>query len=264
VSQNAKKAPKNLQEYLDACVVKYNRPDFITDDPISIPHLFSKKQDQEIMGFWSAMLAWGQRKTIINKSRELIDLMGGSPHDFILHHKERDRKAFINFKHRTFQPIDCLYFLEFFQQYYQKHDSLEDAFVMHMNDDDLDTKNALTGFHQFFFNSENAPPRTKKHVATPERKSSCKRLNMFLRWMVRDDANGVDLGIWSGIKTSQLVIPLDLHVQKVARKFQLLHRKQNDWNAAIELTEALRQFDPKDPVKYDYALFGLSVNKDLL
>ncbi len=264
MSKISKKDSKKLHDYLDACVVKYNRPEFITDDPISIPHLFSKKQDQEIMGFWSAMLAWGQRKTIINKSKELIELMGGSPHDFILHHKEKDRAAFTNFKHRTFQPIDCLYFLEFFQQYYQKHDSLEEAFVMHMQAEDLDTKNALIGFHQLFFDSVNAPNRTKKHVATPERKSSCKRLNMFLRWMVRNDAKGVDLGIWSGIKPHQLVIPLDLHVQKVARKFQLLHRKQNDWNAAIELTEALRKFDPNDPVKYDYALFGLSVNKDLL
>jgi len=255
--------PKDLQKYLDACVLKYNHPDFIVDDPISIPHLFTKKQDQEIMGFWAAMLAWGQRKTIINKSMDLVNLMGGSPHEFILHHKEKDRKAFLAFKHRTFQPLDTLYFLEFFQQYYRKHDSLEQAFFTHMHPDDTDTKNALVGFHKQFFDSENAPDRTKKHVATPERKSSCKRLNMFLRWMVRKDANGVDLGIWNKIKTSQLVIPLDLHVQKVARKFQLLHRKQNDWNAAIELTEALRKYDLNDPVKYDYALFGLSVNKDL-
>lgn len=264
MAKSVKKPLNDLKDFLDSCVLKYNHPDFIVDDPISIPHLFSIKQDQEIMGFWAAMLAWGQRKTIINKSKELVELMDGTPYDFIVNHKEKDRKQFLNFKHRTFQPTDCLYFLEFFQQYYKENNSLEAAFSKFISPNDPDTRNGLIGFHKLFFNSEVAPKRTKKHVATPERKSSCKRLNMFLRWMVRKDNNGVDLGIWNTIKTSQLVIPLDLHVQKVARKFHLLERKQNDWKAAIELTDALRKFDANDPVKYDYALFGLSVNNDLL
>jgi len=240
-------------------VERYNRPAFIDADPISIPHRFSRLQDIEITAFWAAMLAWGQRKTIINKSLELIELMDGAPYDFILNHQEEDRKPFLSFKHRTFQPTDTLYFLEFFQQYYRRHHSLEDAFARHMQPEDENTEKALVGFHESFFALPYAPQRTRKHIATPTRKSTCKRLNMFLRWMVRQDDKGVDFGLWKRISPRQLLMPLDVHVDRVARKLGLLQRKQADWWAVLELTERLRQYDPKDPVKYDFALFGLGV-----
>ena len=250
---------QKLKGFLDDCVKKYNQPDFIENDPICIPHQFTRIQDIEIMGFWAAMLAWGQRKTIINKSRELIELMGGAPYEFILHHQEKDRKAFLSFKHRTFQVTDTLYFLEFFQQFYRENDSLEDAFTRHMQEDDQTVENALRGFHQLFFALPDSPKRTQKHIATPARNSSCKRLNMFLRWMVRNDNRGVDFGCWKRIRTDQLLMPLDVHVDRIARRYGLLERKQRDWKAVLELTENLRAFDADDPVKYDFALFGIGV-----
>jgi len=234
----------DLKKYFDGLVEQYNHPDFIPADPISIPHLFTHPQDIEIMGFWSAMLAWGQRVTIINKSMELIELMDGRPHHFILHHTEEQRQRFALFKHRTFNYTDTLYFLDFFQRYYRKHESLEEAFIRNMNPSDENVKNGL---------------RTKKHVATPARKSRCKRLNMFLRWMVRQDQCGVDFGIWKKIRPDQLLMPLDVHVERVARKFELIERKQNDFLTVEELTRRLKQFDPKDPVKYDFALFSIGV-----
>lgn len=263
VSDKTKWTNADLKDYLDDCVERFNQVDFIKNDPINIPHQFSKPQDIEIMAFWVAMLAWGQRKTIINKSLELVDLMGGAPHDFIVNHQEIDRKAFLNFKHRTFQATDTLYFLAFLQHYYQNHDSLETAFSSHMNLEDQSTEKAICGFHELFFSLPDAPARTRKHIATPARKSSCKRLNMFLRWMVRDDDKGVDFGLWKKIKPSQLMIPLDVHVDRFARQFNLLQRKQRDWKAVEELTQNLRKFDPDDPVKYDFALFGLGV-EDLM
>ncbi len=250
---------EQLKEFLDKLVERYNQPGFIESDPISIPRQFSHLQDIEIMGFWVAMLAWGQRKTIINKARELIRLMDGRPHDFILHHREEDRRPFLEFKHRTFQATDTLYFLEFLQWYYQRHDSLEDAFARFLPTEAPDTEAALAGFHRLFFSLPEAPSRTRKHIATPERRSTCKRLNMFLRWMVRKDDQGVDFGLWSRIRTDQLLMPLDVHVDRVARHYGLLTRKQTDWQAVQELTANLRQFDASDPVKYDFALFGLGV-----
>ena len=249
----------DIHEFLETAYVQYNRPEFIESDPISLPHLFSKKQDIEIIGFWVAMLAWGQRKTIINKGNQLIELMDGSPHDFIVNHLEEDRKPFLDFKHRTFQATDTLYFLEFLQNFYKKNDSLEAAFAEKMSPKDVTTENGLIGFHEQFFSLPDAPQRTRKHIATPARKSSCKRLNMFLRWMVRKDDQGVDFGIWNEIKPSQLLIPLDVHVDRVARKLGLLKRKQTDWKSVLELTAALREFDPNDPVKYDFSLFGAGV-----
>ena len=247
-----------LKAYLDSKVKVINHEDFITDDPICIPKAYSKKQDVEITGFWVAMLAWGQRKTIINKSNELFGLMDNAPYDFIVNHQEKDRAKFKNFKHRTFQYTDTLYFLEFLQSYYRKHDSLEFAF-----DFTESAEIALSRFHDLFFNSEHAPQRTRKHVSTPVRNSSCKRLNMFLRWMVRKDDSGVDFGIWNNIKTSQLMIPLDVHVHRVATKLRLLKRKQTDWKSVVELTENLRALDSDDPIKYDFALFGLGVLGEL-
>jgi uncharacterized protein (TIGR02757 family) len=251
---------KYLKKYLDEAVDRFNRPEFIPPDPISIPHSFSRIQDIEIMGFWVAMLAWGRRKTIIDKALELIDHMGGRPYDFILNHQESDRQAFLSFKHRTFQPTDTLYFLAFLQQFYQKHDSLEEAFSAFIKPEDDTVEPALRGFHQLFFSLPEAPLRTRKHVATPERNSSCKRLNMFLRWMVRKDERGVDFGLWEKIKPSQLLMPLDVHVGRVARKMGLLERKQSDWKAVLELSEKMRQLDPSDPAKYDFALFGLGLS----
>lgn len=256
------KLPTNhieLKGFLNEKVADYNQPDFIADDPISIPHQFTKLQDIEIMGFWSSMLAWGQRKTIINKSNELIQLMDGAPYDFMVNHQEKDRKRFLEFKHRTFQVIDTLYFLEFFHHFYQKNNSLETAFSQFITVDSEHIGDALVGFHELFFALPDAPKRTRKHVATPIRKSTCKRLNMFLRWMVRQDDKGVDFGIWTTIKPAQLLMPLDVHVDKVARKLNLLDRKQTDWKTVLELTEKLRVFDKEDPVKYDFALFGLGV-----
>ncbi len=250
---------EGLKDFLDEQVDRFNEPGFIKNDPIQIPHQFSKLQDIEITGFWVAMLAWGQRKTIINKSLELIDLMGGMPYDFIINHTEKERAAFLKFKHRTFQATDTLYFLEFLQHYYRENKSLENAFAQFLNPEAENVREALIGFHDLFFDHPNAPQRTRKHIATPARKSSCKRLNMFLRWMVRKDNKGVDFGLWSKISTHQLIMPLDVHVERVGRKLGLLHRKQRDWTATAELTNNLKKFDPEDPVKYDFALFGMGV-----
>ncbi|MFT5167770.1 MAG: hypothetical protein ACI8P3_003008 [Saprospiraceae bacterium] len=250
---------KDLKEFLDEQVDRFNEPGFIKDDPIQIPHQFDQLQDIEITGFWVAMLAWGQRKTIINKSLELIDLMGGRPYDFIINHSEKDRQDFLKFKHRTFQATDTLYFLEFLQNYYQKNNSLEDAFSRSLRQGDDNIEKALTGFHNIFFDHPDAPQRTRKHIATPARKSSCKRLCMFLRWMVRKDDKGVDFGLWTKISSSQLMMPLDVHVERIGRRLGLLERKQRDWNTVLELTNNLKKFDPEDPVKYDFALFGMGV-----
>ena len=248
-----------LKELLEEKVALFNQAKFIQDDPISLPHQFSKLQDIEIIGFWVAMLAWGRRSQIIKSGERLLQLMDHAPHDFIINHQEKERAAFLDFKHRTFQPDDTLYFLEWLQQYYQKQNSLEDAFVRHLQQKDQTVESALIGFHELFFSLADAPQRTRKHVATPKRNSSCKRLNMFLRWMVRPNNTGVDFGLWTGITPGQLLIPLDVHVERVARQAGLIKRKQRDWKTVLELTNNLREFDPKDPVKYDFALFGMGV-----
>ncbi|MBK6266231.1 TIGR02757 family protein [Marivirga sp. S37H4] len=249
----------SIKDLLDEKYLLYNQPEFIKDDPVSIPHSFTKKQDIEIAGFWAAILAWGQRITIINKCKALFEMMDNAPHDFILNHTDNDLKLFLNFKHRTFNATDTLYFIQFFKEFYTLNDSLENAFLQPHPQSENFIKESLTAFHHSFFQSEIAPQRTRKHIATPERKSACKRLNMFLRWMVRKDGNGVDFGIWQNIKTSQLICPCDLHVDRVARKLGLIQRKQTDWQTAEELTAALRKMDASDPVKYDFALFGLGI-----
>jgi uncharacterized protein (TIGR02757 family) len=251
--------PDFVVDLLEKKAEEYNRPDFIANDPISIPHRFSLRQDIEIMGFWASMLAWGQRKTIINKCLELSTLMDGAPYDFVVNHQESDLKKFLNFKHRTFNATDTLYFLHFFQEYFRRHDSLEHAFTSGLNVSDPTIENGLIGFHDLFCNSENFSARTKKHIATPARKSSCKRLNMFLRWMVRKDSNGVDFGIWDNISPAQLVCPCDVHVDRVARVLGLIQRPVTDWRTAVELTTSLKLLNASDPVKYDFALFGLGI-----
>ncbi|MBU3714059.1 MAG: TIGR02757 family protein [Ferruginibacter sp.] len=250
---------KELKIFLDQKVDEYNRCFFIETDPICIPHFFSKKQDIEIAGFFAAIFAWGNRTTIINKSKELMRLMDNAPYDFCLHHNEKDLIRLLNFRHRTFHPTDLLYFISFFRQHYTLHHSLETAFSQWMSNKDDSVERALNGFYQYFFSFPDVPQRTRKHIAAPFKKASCKRLNMYLRWMVRKDDKGVDFGIWNKIRSSQLIIPTDLHVIRVAKRLGLLTRKQTDWQAAIELTHSLRKMDVNDPVKYDFALFGLGV-----
>jgi len=245
----------SLKAFLDQKVDLYNQPSFISSDPISIPHLFTRKQDIEIAGFFAAVFAWGNRTTIIQKSKELMQMMDMAPHDFCLHSPPSDLKKLLAFKHRTFNPTDLLYFVDFLRQHYSHYNSLEDAFTLH----GTGMKEMLSGFHHYFFSLEHTPARTRKHIATPERNSSCKRLNMFLRWMVRQDKAAVDFGLWKKIKPAQLICPLDVHVGRVARHLHLLERKQTDWMAAVELTDHLRELDPDDPVKYDFALFSLGV-----
>ena len=246
---------------MDRKVDEYNRPSFITEDPVSIPHSFSKQQDIEIAGFFAAVFAWGNRTTIINKSKELMKLMDDAPFDFISTHEEKDLKSLMAFKHRTFNTTDLLYFISFLQHHYTHNKTLETAFSKWMDPKDEHIEKALRGFHHYFFSLDDVPARTKKHIATPDRNSTCKRLNMFLRWMVRKDKAGVDFGIWKKIKPSQLICPIDLHVARVAQRFNLVQRKQVDWLTALELTEQLKRFDPNDPVKYDFALFSLGVEE---
>lgn len=252
---------EELANFLEEKVDEYNQPGFIENDPISIPHSYSLKQDIEITGFWVSMLAWGQRKTIITKAQELFSLMDNAPYDFIKNHSERELEPFLDFKHRTFNATDTLHFIRFFKAYYAQNESLEAAFSEWMSKSDASVEPGLVGFHNLFFSLEDSPDRTRKHIATPARKSACKRMNMFLRWMVRKDNRGVDFGLWNTISPSQLVMPLDVHVEKVARHFGLLKREPTDWQAALELTNTLRSLDPEDPVKYDFALFGLGLEK---
>ncbi|RNL56088.1 TIGR02757 family protein [Pedobacter jejuensis] len=272
----------DLKNFLDAKVEIYNQPKFIENDPICIPHLFEKRQDIEIAGFFAAVLAWGQRKTIINKCIELFQRMDNAPFDFVLNHQDADLKRLLNFKHRTFNDTDLLYFISFFKAHYTNYESLEMAFIPNSEaalsdvnpskkglrnlDFSLGTKNfdveqALNHFRSYFFSLEDFPHRTKKHISSPKQKSTCKRLNMFLRWMVRDDNKGVDFGIWNIIKPADLVCPCDVHVDRVGRLLGLITRKQTDWQTAVELTKNLKAFDAADPVKYDFALFGLGVEK---
>ncbi len=257
-SRNREKMEK-VKDLLNHFADKFNSPDFIEEDPISIPHMFSKSKDIEVAGFFASILSWGRRRTIINKSKELMSLMDNSPFDFVRNHREEDRKRFEKFVHRTFQYTDTLYFLDYLNRFYQENETLENLFC---NGDNLEQ--GLINFHDAFFSLPHAPQRTRKHLPTPARKSTCKRINMYLRWMVRSDTNGVDFGIWKQLKASQLFIPLDVHVDMVARSLGLIKRKQTNWLTTLELTGALRQFDQMDPVKYDFALFGLGVlRKDL-
>ncbi len=263
---NVQMKENNLKDFLDRKVEEYNQPSFIGNDPISIPHLFSKKQDIEIAGFFAAIFSWGNRLTIINKSRELLQLMDNAPHDFCLSAEPNGLKRLLAFRHRTFNATDLLYFIEFLKFHYSRHDSLEIAFTKGLNKKDLTIENGLIYFYNYFFSLADVPQRTRKHIASPGKNSSCKRLNMFLRWMVRNDNNGVDFGIWKNISSSQLICPLDVHVTRVAKRFGMLQRTQSDWQAALELTDYLRILDIDDPVKYDFALFGTGVmeNRSLI
>ncbi len=249
--------PVSLKTLLNEKVSEYDHPGFIDDDPISIPHRFQNPQDVEIMAFFAAILAWGNRKMIIRSCERLLQLMDNSPYDFIKNHSDEDLKPFTGFVHRTFNATDLLYFMAFLKAHYNRFPTLETAFSQFIHPESTTVEAALIGFHDYFFSLPDVPQRTRKHIATPVRKSACKRLNMFLRWMVRHDEHGVDFGLWKCLKPSQLMCPLDIHVSRTARQFGLLTRKQDDWRAVAELTANLRLMCPEDPVKYDFALFGL-------
>ena len=246
----------DLHNFLEEKHDQYNRPEFIESDPISIPHQFSRKEDIEISGFLTATIAWGNRKMIIRNANRLMGLMDRAPFDFIQNSTEDDLRVFENFVHRTFNGIDLVYFLKSLRYIYQNHGGLETIFSNQAGS--LGLKEAITSFHNLFFKLEHQN-RTRKHIANPEKNSAAKRINMFLRWMVRNDNRGVDFGIWKNIPTEKLLCPLDVHSGNVARKLGLLTRNANDWKAVEELTVSLRQFDGTDPVKYDFALFGLGV-----
>ncbi len=249
----------DLKGFLDEKVEKYNRPDFIALDPISIPHLFSKKQDIEIAGLFAAVLAWGQRTTIIKNCLDLVEKMDHAPHEFIVNYEQPDLKGFKDFKHRTFNRIDLFYFFAFLKEHYRRSLSLEQLFLSEPQEENVEK--GLINFHDAFFSLPDFPARTRKHIATPLRKSACKRINMYLRWMVRKDNAGVDFGIWKKLTPAMLVCPIDLHVDRVARKLKLIKRKNVDWETALELTNRLKKLDPVDPVKYDFALFGLGIEE---
>ncbi len=249
------------KELLDALFQRFNNTAFIEKDPVSIPHRFQLKEDIEIAAFFAAIFSWGNRTTILNKCNELLDCMDNAPFQFIKGHTENELKKLVFFKHRTFQATDLLYFIRFLRFHYSEHSSLESAFTNGMHASDQNIQQALSHFHRYFFSLDESPARTKKHIPSPENNSSCKRLNMFLRWMVRKDSSGIDFGIWKNILPSQLVCPLDIHVMRVAKELKLIDQEKSDWKTAIALTDMLKTFDPLDPVKYDIALFGWGVSK---
>ncbi|WP_299335210.1 TIGR02757 family protein [uncultured Psychroserpens sp.] len=247
---------KELKEFLDTKVEQYNHPRFIESDPIQIPHQFSNKEDIEISAFLTATIAWGNRKSIINNATKMMNLLGQSPYDFILNHKDSDLVKLKPFVHRTFNGDDFIQFIKSLKHIYTKHNGLEAVFSKYAESNSLQL--AIHKFKEHFFEIEHLE-RTKKHVSDPLKNSAAKRINMYLRWMVRQDYNGVDFGIWNSLSPNQLSCPLDVHSGNVARKLKLLKRKQNDGKALAELDNALRRLDPNDPVKYDFALFGLGV-----
>ncbi len=251
---------QELKEFLDAKVVQYNNPKFIESDPIQIPHQFSIQEDIEISGFLTATIAWGNRKSIINNAKRLMNLLDNSPYDFVINHSESDLEKLRPFVHRTFNGDDCVQFIQSLNHIYKNYNGLESVFNLHAKKDSL--QSSISEFKTIFFETKHLQ-RTQKHVSNPLKNSAAKRINMFLRWMVRNDNAGVDFGIWKNLNPSQLSCPLDVHSGNVARKLGLLNRKQNDAKALLELDTSLRKLDANDPVKYDFALFGLGVFEGL-
>ena len=247
---------EDLKDFLDAKVREYNSPGFILVDPIQVPHSFSKKEDIEISGFLTATIAWGNRKSIIQNSLKMMDLLDGEPYNFIMDAKDSEFERFTGFVHRTFNDSDLIYFVRALRHIYTNHSGLEELFASNAEPHSL--QHSITAFKKIFFEIPH-PKRSLKHVSDPSKGSAAKRINMFLRWMVRRDSTGVDFGIWKTISPAQLSCPLDVHSGRVARKLGLLERKQNDARAVMELDTNLRKLDAKDPVKYDFALFGLGV-----
>ena len=245
-----------LKEFLDTKVIQYNNPKFIESDPIQIPHRFTRKEDIEISSLLTATIAWGNRKMIIKNADWMMRLIDNSPYDFVVNHKESDLNILDGFVHRTFNSVDFTYFIKSLKNIYTKHGGLESIFIKNATGSSLQP--AIHEFKKIFFSIDHQP-RTQKHVGDPYKGSACKRLNMMLRWLIRSDNAGVDFGIWNNISTSILSCPLDVHSGNVARKLGLLNRKQNDAKALAELDNNLRALDQDDPVKYDFALFGLGV-----
>lgn len=245
-----------LKDFLDEKANLYNNPSFIETDPIQIPHRFSQKQDIEIAAFLTATIAWGNRKMIINNAQKLMQFLGNSPYDFVMCHKSNQLQMLNTFTHRTFNGGDAQTFIKALQHIYKNHNGLEAVFSSNQTDNSL--QSSITQFKELFFQVSHQP-RTQKHISNPLQNSAAKRINMFLRWMVRNDNRGVDFGIWETISPSKLSCPLDVHSGNVARKLGLLSRNQNDAKALNELDENLRKMDKDDPVKYDFALFGLGV-----
>ncbi|MFV8393548.1 TIGR02757 family protein [Flavobacterium sp. LB2P6] len=245
-----------LKSFLDEKVIQYNTLEFIESDPVQIPHLFSQKEDVEIAGFLSATIAWGNRKMILKNSHKMMDLMGNAPYDFVMSHSENDLERLETFVHRTFNGQDFASFIRSLKNIYENHNGLESVYAK--NQELKTMQKSISEFKKTFFEIPHQP-RTQKHISDPLNNSAAKRINMYLRWMVREDAKGVDLGIWKSISPASLSCPLDVHSGNVARKLGLLTRKQNDGKALAELDLKLREFDASDPVKYDFALFGLGV-----
>jgi uncharacterized protein (TIGR02757 family) len=254
-----KNIPNDLKDFLDSRVGLYNNASFIENDPISIPHLFSSDENIAISGFLTAVISWGQRKQIIRSARQLMTLMDDDPYAFIQNSGKKDMLRFKQFYYRTFNNIDCMRFIDCLKNIYTAGNTLQQLFESQYHESG-NIKSAISGFRDQFFADVN-PQRSGKHISDPAKGSSAKRINMFLRWMVRQDDKGVDFGLWRAIPMSELCIPLDTHSGKVARMLGLLKRNVNDWTAVEELTAILRQFDPTDPVKYDFALFGLGINE---
>lgn len=242
---------KELKEFLDEKYLKYNNTNFVETDPIQIPREFSQKENIEISAFLAATIAWGQRKTIINNAYKLVNWMDNDPLDFLMNAKDKDYLPFLEFKHRTFNGNDCIFFLKSLANIYKKHGGLEEIFSYGET-----LREGLINARKIFFSIDH-PDTSSRQFSNIEKNSAAKRLNMYLRWMVRNDEKGVDFGIWNKISPSQLYLPLDVHTASVGRKLELLTRKQNDWKAVEEITLRLRKFDSEDPIKYDFALFGL-------
>ncbi|MHC1705820.1 MAG: TIGR02757 family protein [Tenuifilaceae bacterium] len=250
-----------LRELLDEKYKKYANSDFIKDDPIQIPHKYSKKEDIEISALLTATISWGNRKSIVNNANNLLKRMGNSPYEFVVNFNEDDSKVFSGFVHRTFNSNDCIHYIKVLNKIYNVESGLEQIFTNGF-ENERSVKSALERFRNFFL-ANNSYRHTLKHVSDVSKGSAAKRINMFLRWMIRTSKEGVDFGIWKGIPTSALMMPLDVHSGRTARELGLLNRNQNDWKSVEELTNALKEFDSSDPVKYDFALFGIGVNKKL-
>ena len=250
---------KDLKEFLEEKYLKYNNKNFIEFDPIKIPHSFTKKEDIEISAFLTSIISWGNRKMIIKNAEELMIKMHSSPYDFIINSNQKDIES-IDFCHRTFNSIDLHFFIKSLKNIYINHGGLEKIFSVNYDDKWL-FKN-IKNLKEIFFSIDH-PIRTKKHISDPSKGSACKRINMFLRWMVRKDTHGIDFGIWNKISPSKLSCPLDTHTNRTGRKLGLIKRKQNDIKTLKELDVKLRKFDQKDPVKYDYALFSIGINDDI-
>ncbi|MFZ4399986.1 MAG: TIGR02757 family protein [Bacteroidales bacterium] len=248
-----------IKSFLDEKVIKYNSPSFIENDPISIPHRFELKEDIEIAGFLAATISWGNRKIIVRNGHRMIDMLGESPYDFVMSSDSNQVNRLEGFVHRTFNNEDYRFFIQALKNIYQVHNGIEAIFNKYATNESLQP--AIQHFKRIFF-EQSLHNRAEKHISDPAKGSAAKKINMYLRWLVRNDKCGVDFGIWQNIKPSQLSCPLDVHSGNIARKLGLINRNQNDAKTVAELDNVLRIFDKNDPVKYDFALFGLGMNEN--